>query len=78
MGNTPILPGCYLRVTARVKAMSGNLPSVRIAAWAGVNAASHLAGVTETGPSVALTAYGKVETVQAIIGTGYRTGVDMS
>ena len=78
MGNTPILPGCYLRVTARVKAMSGNLPSVRIAAWAGVNAATHLGGVTETGPSVALTAYGKVETIQAIIGTGYRTGVDMS
>jgi len=31
MGETPILPGCYLRVTARVKAVSGNLPSVRIA-----------------------------------------------
>ena len=35
MGDTPILPGCYLRVRARVKAMSGNLPAVRIAAWAG-------------------------------------------
>ena len=34
MGETPILPGCYLRVTARAKAVSGNLPSVRIAAWA--------------------------------------------
>ena len=78
MANTPILPGCYLRVTARVKAMSGNLPSVRIAAWAGVNAATHLGGVVETGPSVALTAYGKVETVQAIVGTGTRQGVDMS
>ena len=32
---TPIQPGLYLRVTARVKAVSGNLPSVRIAAWAG-------------------------------------------
>ena len=31
---TPIQPGLYLRVTARVKAVSGNLPSVRIAAWA--------------------------------------------
>ena len=78
MGNTPILPGCYLRVTARVKAMSGNLPSVRIATWAGVNASTHLAGVVETGPSLALTAYGKVETIQAIIGTGFRQGVDMS
>ena len=78
MGDTPIIPGCYLRVTARVKAMSGNLPSVRIAAWAGINAATHLAGVVETGPSVALSAYGKVETVSAIIGTGFRQGVDMS
>lgn len=78
MADTPILPGCYLRVTARVKAMSGNLPSVRISAWAGVNAATHLAGVVETGPSLALTAYGKVETVSAIIGMGSRPGVDMS
>ncbi|MGB3147570.1 MAG: glycosyl hydrolase family 28-related protein [Paracoccaceae bacterium] len=78
MGETPILPGCYLRVTARVKAMSGNLPTVQIAAWAGVNASTHLVGVVETGPAVTLTAYGRVETVTAIIGTGNRTGVDMS
>ncbi len=78
MANTPILPGCYLRVTARVKAMSGNLPSVRIAAWAGLNAATHLAGVVEAGPALALTAYGKVETVSAIVGIGFRQGVDMS
>ncbi|MCX8508513.1 MAG: glycosyl hydrolase family 28-related protein, partial [Rhodobacteraceae bacterium] len=78
MANTPILPGCYLLVTARVKAMSGNLPSVRIAAWAGINATTHLAGVAEVGPSLTLTAYGKVETVSAIIGVGFRQGVDMS
>ncbi len=78
MGDTPLLPGCYLRVTARVKAMSGNLPSVRIAAWAGGAANAHLAGVVEVGPAVALTAYGRVETVTAIIGTGSRVGVDMS
>ncbi|MCT8329987.1 right-handed parallel beta-helix repeat-containing protein [Albidovulum sediminis] len=78
MGETPILPGCYLRVTARVKAISGNLPSVRIAAWAGAAGNAHLAGVVETGASLALTAYGKVETVQAIIGTGARQGVDMA
>lgn len=29
MGQTPILPGCYLRITARIKAISGDLPSVR-------------------------------------------------
>lgn len=78
MGDTPILPGCYLRIRARVKAMSGNLPAVRIAGWAGGAGNAHVAGVVETGPSVQLTAYGKVETVEAIVGTGARGGVDMS
>src|SRR5690554_3461503 len=45
MGDTPILPGCYLRVTARVKAVSGTLPSVRIAGWAGTGATTALSGV---------------------------------
>ena len=75
---TPILPGVYLRVRARVKAVSGNLPGVRIAAWAGDVAGNHLAGVVETGPEVALTAYGEVVEISAIIGTGHRTGVDMA
>ena len=78
MGDTPILPGCYLRIRARVKAMSGNLPSVRIAGWAGSGTTTHVAGVVETGASVALTAYGKVETIEAIVGTGNRGGVGMS
>lgn len=77
-GDTTILPGCYLRIRARVKAMSGNLPAVRIAAWAGAAGGAHVTGVVETGPSVQLVAYGKVETVEAIVGTGSRTGVDMS
>ncbi|MCV2881762.1 glycosyl hydrolase family 28-related protein [Actibacterium sp. XHP0104] len=77
MGQTPILPGCYLRVTARVKAISGNLPDLRIAAWAGDGSELHVAGLTETGPATTLTAYGQVETITAIIGSGTRTGVDM-
>lgn len=77
MGQTPIVPGCYLRVTARVKAISGNLPSVRIAAHPVRADGSHLTGVVEVGPSVALATYGTVETVTAIIGTGARGGVDM-
>lgn len=77
MGQTPVLPGCYLRVRVRIKAMSGNLASVRIAGWAGGAGEVHVTGLVETGPSVALSAYGKVETIEAIIGTGNRTGVDM-
>ncbi|MFN3993069.1 MAG: right-handed parallel beta-helix repeat-containing protein [Tabrizicola flagellatus] len=74
---TPIQPGLYLRVTARVKAVSGNLPSVRIAAWAGDVSGQNVAGVPQTGPAVALTAYGQVVTVSAIISPASRTGVDL-
>lgn len=76
-GEVPVLPGCYLRVTVRIKAMLGNLPSVRIAAWAGTAGGSAVTGIPLTGPSVALTEYGRVFTVSAIIGTGSRGGVDM-
>lgn len=78
MGQTPIRPGLYLRVSARVKVLSGNLPSVRIAAWAGNAAAQNLTTVPQTGPATALTAYGAVVTVSAIIGTGTRPGVPMA
>ena len=49
-GETPILPGCYLRISAQVKADSGNFPTVRIAAWAGDSSDAHVTGLTETGP----------------------------
>ena len=75
---TPIQPGLYLQVTARVKAVSGNLPNVRIAAWAGDVSEANVAGVTQVGPSVALTTYGEVVTVKAIISPATRTGVDMA
>ena len=77
MGETPLLPGCYLRVTARIKAMSGPLPTVRIAAWAGGAGGAHVSGVNETGNSVSLTSYGEIVEVSAIVGAGQRTGVDM-
>ena len=77
MGETPILPGCYLQIRARVKAISGNLPSVRIAAWAGGAGGTQVPGLTETGPSTTLQSYGEVVEISAIVGTGQRTGVDM-
>ncbi|GGH54050.1 right-handed parallel beta-helix repeat-containing protein [Frigidibacter albus] len=78
MGQTPLLPGCYLRITARVKAISGNLPSIRIAGWAMGAGEVHVNGLVETAPAVALTSYGEVVTVQAIVGSGSRGGVDMA
>lgn len=77
MGETPLLKGTYLRVTARVKAVSGNLPAVRIAGWAGGPGGVHVSGLQETGPATQLTQYGEVVEVSAIIGAGNRTGVDM-
>lgn len=77
MGQTPLLPGCYLRVTARIKAISGALPAARIAAWAGASGGGHVSGVVQEGPSVALTTYGEVIEISAIIGSGQRGGVDM-
>lgn len=77
MGETPILPGCYLRVTARVKCVAGPLPSVRISAYPGAAGGGKASGNPETGPSVALTGIGDIVEVQAIIGVGDRTGVDL-
>ena len=74
---TPFQPGLYLRVTARVKAVSGNLPTVRIAGWAGTISDTNVSGVPQTGPEVTLTSYGTVVTVTAIIGPGNRQGTDM-
>lgn len=76
MGQTPIEPGLYLRVTVRIKAVAGNMPSVRIAAYAG-RANGSAVSVPLTGPAVALTSYGEVVTVSAIIGSGNRQGVDL-
>lgn len=77
MGETPILPGCYLRIRVRIKGISGNLPRVRIAAWAGTAAGVNLTGVVQTGPEVQLASFGEVVTLEAIVGTGTRQGVDM-
>ena len=78
MGETPMQPGCYLRVKLRLKAMSGNLPTVQVTGWAGASGGGHVSGLVEAGPAVALTTYGEVVEVTAIIGSGNRGGVDMA
>jgi hypothetical protein len=77
MGETTILPGCYLLVTARVKALAGEFPTVRIAGYPANGAGAQVAGLPTQGPAVVLNSYGKVVEVRTIIGTGNRTGVDM-
>jgi len=77
MGETPLLPGCYLKIRARVKAVSGNFPSVRIAGWAGATGGTHVTGLVEVATSTTLDTYGKIITVEAIVGPGARIGVDL-
>lgn len=77
MGETPILPGTYLRVSARIKMVTGNRPSVRIAGWSGDGARAHVTASDEIGPSVTMPVPGEIIEVSAIIGTGRRDGVDM-
>lgn len=76
-GQTPIVPGCYVQVKVRIKAISGNLPSVRIATYAAQSNGNPIAGVVTVGTSTALTSYGEIVEVSAIIGIGNRSGVDM-
>ncbi|MFN3721600.1 MAG: glycosyl hydrolase family 28-related protein [Paracoccaceae bacterium] len=74
----PMQPGLYLQVTVRVKCLSGAFPAVRIAGWAGRANGTNVPGVVQAGPSVALTQYGQVVEVRAIIGAGTRGGVAMA
>lgn len=74
---TPLRPDMYLRVRLRVKAISGNLPTVRIAAWAGTAAGVAVTGIPLTGTATVLASYGDVVTLEAIIGAGNRSGVDL-
>ncbi|MGC1506105.1 MAG: glycosyl hydrolase family 28-related protein [Sulfitobacter sp.] len=77
MGQTPILPGCYLQVSARVKAISGNLPSVRIGGYPAYGNGTRVNGLPEFSTFTTLQNYGEVVEIKAIIGTGTRSGVDL-
>ncbi|MFK7941036.1 MAG: glycosyl hydrolase family 28-related protein [Roseovarius sp.] len=77
-GETPILPGCYIQIKARVKAISGALPAVRVAGWAGRAGGAELTGVTTIGTSTALSNYGEVVEVTGIVSVANRNGVDMA
>lgn len=77
MGQTPLLPGCYLRITAKVKAISGSFPTVRIAGFPAFGNGTLVSGLPEFGPEIVLSNYGEVVEVSAIVGVGARGGVDM-
>ncbi|MGB1211775.1 MAG: glycosyl hydrolase family 28-related protein [Pikeienuella sp.] len=76
MGQTPFTPGCYLRVSARVKVVSGVLPDFEIAGFPIGSDGNLVTGIFLKGDSVTATQYDKVIEVSAIYGSGDRPGVD--
>ena len=74
----PFQPGMFLRVTTRIKAMAGPLPSVRIAGFAAQSNGAAVPGITTTAAGTQLTTYGEVVTISAIIASGARVGVDLN
>lgn len=77
-GRTPVLPGVYLRVSVRLKVLSGALPQVRVAGTPLDGAGAVLAGLPGQGPATAIPALGRVVTVSGIIARSPRTGVDLA
>lgn len=77
MGQSPILPGCFLQVTVRIKVLSGSLPSVRIAGYAATAGGALVGSVPGFAQTVNLTEYGTVVEVRGIIGSANRGGVDL-
>ena len=77
MGQTQLAPGCYLRITARVKAISGNFPAVRISGYAARADGSQVTEVPISTSAQVLSSYGDVVEVSAIVGAGNRNGVDL-
>lgn len=75
---TPILPGCYVRIKVRVKAVSGNLPEIGVAATPVASDGTEIAGLAQVAAPTTLTNYGEVVTLTAIVGTGTRSGVDLA
>ncbi|MEM9009774.1 MAG: glycosyl hydrolase family 28-related protein [Pseudomonadota bacterium] len=76
-GETPIFPGCYLKVSTRVKLVGGPRPSVAMAGFPGDAGGSQVSGVSRRGPAVFLENYGEIYEVSMIVGSGDRTGVDL-
>ena len=77
MVQTPFEPGMYLRITARIKALSGAFPTVRASCLPLNAGGAPISGIPQYGPEITLQSYGTVATVSAIIGSGSRGGVDM-
>lgn len=76
-GEMPVRRGSRIEISARLRALRGPLPEVRIAAWTGGAGGRGVAGQPCEARGVALSAHGSVEVVRAVIGTEAAPGVDL-
>ena len=68
MGEVPLLPGAFIEVAARVKAVRGPLPALCVAAWPGGALGQGVDGLPAAGPRVDMPAHGGVCEIRAVIG----------
>ena len=77
MGELPIRPGSYVEITARIKALRGPLPMVRIATWPGGAGGQGIANLPSTGPLLRLVAHDVPVGLRLVIGPQAGPGVDL-
>ena len=77
MGELPIRPGGYVEITARIKALRGPLPMVRIATWPGGTGGHGIADLPSTGPLLPIEAHDAPVCLRVVIGPQAGPGVDL-
>lgn len=77
MGEVPLARGAYLEVSARLKAVRGPLPTVRIAAWPGGAGGKGVRGLATATTPIPLAEHGAIANPRAVIGPEEGPGVDL-
>jgi hypothetical protein len=77
MAELPIRHGCFVEVSARVRALRGPLPGVRIAAWPGGLHGRRVEDLVEAAPILLMQKHEAIYTVRAVIGPRPKPGVDL-
>jgi hypothetical protein len=78
MGELPLRRGAVIEVRARIKALRGPLPGVRIAAWPGGFGGKGLPDLEQEGPETRLFAHEAVVEIRATLGRSVGGEADLS
>ena len=77
MGEMPVPSGAFIEISARIKALRGPIPSVRVAAWPGGPHGRAVRDLPTAGPLLPIGCQDLVHTVRAVIGPEALPGVDL-